>query len=164
MSEIEIKTYSLTNAVAEKEIKKEKSIKSTSGLRKGAYSVIFLYVAIMAYIKPFSIDLIPYGFAVNKMFVIPESVYILVTAAALSLLFSLAGTIMSILRLSLLGFLLSFIIFGNTIYFSAKGYSIYKENPVMVDRLLKEFDGSEIFSKISFVKKSDITKVNEASK
>ena len=156
MKDIEIKTYSMTNAIKEKEAKKEKKTKSTNGLRKGAYSVIFAYIALVTYLNPFSLDFIPYGLALNKLFLIPESVYIIIIMGLLSLIFSLLGTAISIFRTSILGFLLSFLIFGNVSYLSAKAYSLYQENPVLIDNMVKEFKVSDVLSTISFVKKSDI--------
>jgi len=156
MADIEIKTYSMTDAIEEKEKKKEKKVKSTSGLRKGAYGVIFAYIAFLAYLNPFSLDFIPYGITINKTFLIPESVFILILFAILSLLFSMAGTIISIFRKSMLGFLLSFLIFGNVSYISAKVYSVYEKNPKVFDQLIDSISVSDILSKISIIKKSDL--------
>ena len=160
--ELEIKTYSQKSQKTINNTKEEStevvSPKRDNGLRAGALSIIFLYIAVVSYVNPFSISTIPYGLVLGNYYLVPESIYLMILSGFLALSFSIIGVIKSIFRFSVLGFLLSLIVIGNVSAFGIQSYNVYKLNPTMIDSVIQTTSMENITKNFSMVKKSEFLK------
>ena len=178
INNIEISTYGntkKTKTINKKPDVLEKNTKTTTkslkigdgkknknaGLRLGAHSIIFAYLGLISYLNPTHFDFIPYGFSIDGMILIPETFFLILIFTILAIGFSVSGTIFSLMKKSVLGFLLSFLILGNTIYLSIVANNMYKTNPSIVHQMTSVPSVWDLTSRIKFVEKGDTKKLFE---